>query len=122
LFDYGPRFEPNELHYPVPSYLDSEGDFLEPELFFEVKPVLGDFPGCGSEVRACADSWFRFNFLSESATGWNNAQVENTQLTPNPMPFNIPTSDRCVAFYLAVAFCDFILFGSWQDWSRYLEI
>ncbi|KAJ7862639.1 fungal-specific transcription factor domain-containing protein [Mycena olivaceomarginata] len=69
-----PEVEPNELHYPVPPYLDSERDLLEPELLFGVEPALGNFPGCGGEVRACADSWFRFNFLSESATGRNNGR------------------------------------------------
>ncbi|KAJ7822471.1 fungal-specific transcription factor domain-containing protein [Mycena olivaceomarginata] len=69
-----PEVEPNELHYPVPPYLDSERDLLEPELLFGVEPALGNFPGCGGEVRACADSWFRFNFLSQSATGRNNGR------------------------------------------------
>ncbi|KAJ7367662.1 fungal-specific transcription factor domain-containing protein [Mycena albidolilacea] len=84
-FDYGPRFEPNELHHPVPSYLDSERDLLEPELLFGVEPAL--------------DSIFSLNPQQDGITGG----VENIQLTPNPMSFDIPSSD------------------SWQDWSRYLE-
>lgn len=44
-FDYEPRFQPNELHYPPRSYLDSD-DLMEPELLFGIDPALGNAPRC----------------------------------------------------------------------------
>ncbi|KAJ7360917.1 fungal-specific transcription factor domain-containing protein [Mycena albidolilacea] len=71
-FDYEPRFQPNELHYPPRSYLDSDPDLMEPELLFGIDPAL--------------DSMF-----SPQQDGMTGGR-DNMQL--DPVSFDIPSSDN----------------------------
>jgi hypothetical protein len=63
-----------------------------------------------------SDSIFSLNPQQDGIT----SGIENTQLTPNPMSFDIPSSDRCVGFCFAVAFCDVRQLARLEQVSREL--